>query len=306
MLKIVFVNQNLKNYIKMWKKYFICYTIDIYFTKQERNEKIFMKKNKQENQEKTAKQKSKKDPIEKINQNENKIENNTNKSIFHQYLWYTLIFSILGLIVEIIFTLATKGKLENRSGLILGPLCIIYGLAVAAVIALLNRYKGHKIKLFIYGAILGTAIEYLTSFVLEAVWGIRFWNYSWTKFNICGRICLQYTILWGILTLIIIEVVKKYLDKLINKIQGKPGKIVDIIITTLIIIETIFTIWGITVYSVRAKETLNGKNYISNNNVIEKFQNTVFSNDIMEKIFPNLQIIDNDGNEILVINIFNK
>ena len=83
MLKIAFVNQNLKNYIKIWKKYFICYTIDIYFTKQERD-KIFMKKNKQENQEKTAKIKSKNEPIEKINQNEN-ISNLTIKDI--EMLW---------------------------------------------------------------------------------------------------------------------------------------------------------------------------------------------------------------------------
>ena len=96
---------------------------------------------------------------------------------------------------------------------------------------------------------------------------------------------------------------KKYIDLLINKIKGKSRIAIDIILTVLILITIILAVWGAGTYSVRAKEVLNGKNYISNNNIIEKFQNTVFSNKIMEKIFSNMQIIDNEGNWILIKNI---
>ena len=47
---------------------------------------------------------------------------------------------------------------------------------------------------------------------------------------------------------------------------------------------------GITVYKIRMKEEMEGKNYISNNTAIEIFQNKAFSNENIEKIFPNLKI----------------
>ena len=228
------------------------------------------------------------------------------KLTFHNYLWYLIIFSILGLIVETIFCFITTGNWESRKGLILGPLCPIYGVGAVIIIFLLNRYKGHKLKLFIYGTILGGVLEYVISFILESIYGARFWDYSWLRFNLNGRICLRYSVYWGILTLLVINVFKKYIDKLINKIKGKPRLIVDIIVSIALVLDVIFTVWGISVYRTRAKETLNGKNYITNNTAIQRFENTVFSNEIMSSIFPNLQIVDNEGNLIYITSIYNK
>ena len=72
--------------------------------------------------------------------------------------------------------------------------------------------------------------------------------------------------------------VKKRTSK--NKVEEPPKKksilsIFSILVGILVII--ILTIWGAITYSVRAKEILNGKNYTSNNNIIEKFQNTALS-----------------------------
>lgn len=53
----------------------------------------------------------------------------------------------------------------------------------------------------------------------------------------------------------------------------------------------------------RAKETLAGQNYISNNTNIEIFQNTVFTNERMEKIFPKLRVNDEYGNTIMIKDI---
>ena len=228
------------------------------------------------------------------------------KLTFHNYLWYLIIFSILGLIIETIFCFITTGNLESRKGLILGPLCPIYGVGAVTIIALLNRYKKHKIKLFIYGTILGGVLEYIISFILESIYGARFWDYSWLEFNLNGRICLRYSVYWGILTLLVINVLKKYIDKLINKIKGKPKLIVDIIVTLILVIDILFTVWGTSVYRKRAKDIMDGKNYITNNTPIQKFENTVFSNEIMSSIFPNLQIVDNEGNLIYITSIFNK
>lgn len=240
---------------------------------------------------------------DELNKKQEKIDSNKNKCVYHKYLWYLGIFSLIGLVIEIIVCFIRKQIYGNEFGLILGPLCIIYGIGAITTIICLEKFKGHRIKLFILGAILGTLIEYVVSFMLEAIFGIKLWNCASTRFTTNGRICLIYALIWGVATLILINGIKKYIDILINKIQGKTRIIVDIILTIIIAIIVMLTVWGIITYTTRARETLNGRNYTSNNNAIEKFQNTVFSNEIMRKMFMNLEIIDNEGNIVLIKNI---
>ena len=227
------------------------------------------------------------------------------KQIVHQIVWYMLIFSILGLIVETIYGYATTGILESRKGLILGPFCPIYGVGAVIILLLLDRFKGHKVKLFIYGAILGSFIEYILSFMLEAMYGSRFWSYS-NFMNINGRICLLYSAFWGVLSIILIEFVKKYIDKFIDKIKGKARIITDIALIIFFSVDILLTVWGISVYKARAKDVYNDVKVFEEKNIIQKAGDAIFTDDIMSKIFPNLRLVDESGNEIWIKDIINK
>ncbi len=227
------------------------------------------------------------------------------KQTVHQIVWYMLIFSILGLIVETIYGYATTGILESRKGLILGPFCPIYGVGAVIILLLLDRFKGHKIKLFIYGAILGSFIEYILSFMLEAMYGSRFWSYS-NFMNINGRICLLYSAFWGVLSIVLIEFVKKYIDKFIDKINGKARIITDIALIIFFSVDILLTVWGISVYKARAKDVYNDVKVFEEKNIIQKAGDAIFTDDIMSKIFPNLRLVDESGNEIWIKDIINK
>ena len=224
------------------------------------------------------------------------------KQTVHQIVWYMLIFSILGLIVETIYGYATTGILESRKGLILGPFCPIYGVGAVIILLLLDRFKGHKIKLFIYGAILGSFIEYILSFMLEAMYGSRFWSYS-NFMNINGRICLLYSAFWGVLSIVLIEFVKKYIDKFIDKINGKARIITDIALIIFFSVDILLTVWGISVYKARAKDVYNDVKVFEEKNIIQKAGDAIFKDDIMSKIFPNLRLVDESGNEIWIKDI---
>ena len=97
------------------------------------------------------------------------------------------------------------------------------------------------------------------------------------------------------LTIVLIEVVKPYIDKIINKIPNLRPLNVSIII--LLVIDCIATVWAINTYQDRvlAKyyniETTNQK---SLKNYIEE---KLFSNDKMKKTFPNLRYTDEQGKE---------
>lgn len=252
----------------------------------------------------TEKEESKVKEAKTIKENKKEIDGKYS-DLIHQVVWYMLIFSIIGLIIETIYGYVTTGILESRKGLILGPFCPIYGLGAVIIILMLNKYSGHKVKLFIYGGILGSFIEYLLSFILEAMYGSRFWSYA-NFMNLNGRICLLYTVFWGILSILLVDVVKKYIDKGINRIKGKARKIIDIILIVFFVIDIVLTIWGISVYKARAKDIYYDVKIFEEKNIFEKAGDAIFTDEIMSAIFPNLRLIDENGNEIWIRDIINK
>ena len=219
----------------------------------------------------------------------------TDKITIHQTIWYLIIFSIIGLIVETIFCYVTTGVIESRKGLIFGPFCPIYGVGATFMIFILDSLKNDKIKLFIYGGILGSVIEYIISFGLEAFYGTRFWDYSFFKFNLNGRICITYTLFWGILAFILIQFVKPIIDKIINKLNYK---LLDNAVIIFAVIDILCTIWGINVYRTRAINSYYGLNYYNKKSFIEDIENNLFDNNKLQKTLPNMRFINEDGNEI--------
>ena len=199
---------------------------------------------------------------------------------FHKIIWYMILFSILGLLIETIYGYVSTGILESRKGLILGPFCPIYGIGAAFFIVTLSDYKASKVKLFIMGAIVGTIFEYICSYILQVIYGSMFWDYSYTTYQINGRVSLTYTVFWGILAVLLVKYLKPQMDKIINKI---PSKFWDKAITIFLIVDIALTILGVTVYMNRAEKKY--KNELINETVLDK----IFNDNIMSFIFPNLR-----------------
>ena len=212
----------------------------------------------------------------------------------HQIIWYLVIFSIIGLIVETLFCYFTTGVIESRKGLIYGPFCPIYGVGASLLIILLNKFKDNKFKLFIYGGIGGSIVEYLISFGLEAFYGTRFWDYSYLKFNLNGRICITYTAFWGILAILLIKIAKPCIDKIIKAINFKA---IDVIVVSLAVVDIFCTAWGISTYRNRAINVYYGIDSYNKKNLIYDIENDLFQNEKMKKTFPNLRFVDENGEE---------
>ena len=127
----------------------------------------------------------------------------------HQLFWYFILFSILGLIIETLYGYFTMGIWESRKGLIWGPFCPVYGVGAIFLIFFLNHVDQKSyFKLFFYGALTGAAVEYVLSYGLEATYGARFWDYSYAKGDINGRICIIYSLFWGILAIGLMKFIK--------------------------------------------------------------------------------------------------
>ena len=227
-----------------------------------------------------------------------------NKKItIHHLFWYFLIFSILGLIIETLYCFITSGTLESRKGLIWGPFCPIYGVCGAIIIYILNKFNcKNNIKLFILGFILGSITEYILSYGLEAVYGMRFWNYEYLQYNLNGRISLLFSFYWGILSIILVKFIKPLIDKLVDKIKPHTRNILELGIFIFLVIDCIVTIYGIQTYQNRV---VYNKIYTTNSNniilkAIQNIENNYFTNERMSRNFPNLRIKTDNGEEVWI------
>lgn len=228
------------------------------------------------------------------------------KVSIHQLLWYFIIFSVIGLFIETMYCYITTGVLESRKGLIWGPFCPVYGVGAGLLILLLNRFKNSKIKLLIYGGIIGDVIEYLMSYGLEAIYSTRFWDYSYTSFHLNGRICFIYTIFWAILSVLLISFVKPLIDKWMTKINFKFINVIEVLITIFLIIDVFCTIWGINAYKQRAIDVYYNKELKDKNSIIKGIEDALFPNNKMLKTFPNIRFINKDNEEIWIRDIIKE
>lgn len=217
---------------------------------------------------------------------------------FHHLFWYFIIFSVLGLFIETLFCYITMGIVESRKGLLYGPFCPIYGIGAACLIYVLDKYKNDNKKIFIYGAIAGSVIEYILSFGLEAIYGSRFWDYEYKPFNLNGRICLTFSVYWGILSLLLMKGIRPKIDSYIDKIEGKSAIIIDSILLVFFVFDIFATVWAVNVYQDRLKTQYYNIEIVQEDNLKTKIENKLFSNEIMSKTFPNLRIRDCQNNLI--------
>ena len=116
------------------------------------------------------------------------------------------IYSFLGWGVEVAFHAVTCGKLINR-GFLNGPVCPIYGFGMLGILSLLAPLENNLFWLFLGGMAITTAIELVGGWALYKLFHTRWWDYSDLPMNLGGYICAQFSLYWGIGTLLVIKLV---------------------------------------------------------------------------------------------------
>ena len=109
-----------------------------------------------------------------------------------------LVYSFLGWVGETIVATIRGRKFTNR-GAASGPFCFVYGTAGVLITIGLNDQRASLAALFFGSMIYATVVEWLTAKLLERIHHRRWWDYSDKKFNLDGYVCLQYSLLWGLL-----------------------------------------------------------------------------------------------------------
>lgn len=154
--------------------------------------------------------------------------------MMYYYLNYFFVFSILGHFIEGFF------YSDGQSGILSGYWTPIYGLGVIVILIVYQAIKGFIedsklekfISIFLIGAVLISALEYIGGIIIETLFHMVFWDYSDMKFNIGKYTSLEMAGIWGIASVVLIYLIKPLLDKIIKKI---PKWITWILVILLVI-----------------------------------------------------------------------
>ena len=134
---------------------------------------------------------------------------------FYQIVFMFFIYAFLGWCSEVAYAAIRTGKFVNR-GFLNGPICPIYGFGLVAVILLLSPIEDNLILLFLASILITSLLEFLTGWVLEKIFHMKWWDYSEKKFNVGGYICLEFSLIWGFSAVFILEIVHPLIFKFIS------------------------------------------------------------------------------------------
>lgn len=156
------------------------------------------------------------------------------------YFLYFVIYSIAGWAYETIICSVQQRRFVNR-GFLNGPYCPIYGSGAVLNVLLIGRLQ-NPILIFILSAIISTALEYLTSWLMEKMFHARWWDYSDMKFNIGGRVFLLGAVVFGLMSVVQLKIIHPRLSALIERIPADIRYITSIVMFAVLVSDTVYTV----------------------------------------------------------------
>lgn len=157
---------------------------------------------------------------------------------------YFLLYSFIGWSCEVVYCSIPRKTFVNR-GFLNGPICPIYGFGAIFIINFLSSFKDSIVELFLLAVLLTSTLEYITSVILEKLFNTKWWDYSNNEFNISGRVCLLNSTLFGLLSVVLVQVIHPHIANLIVNIPVNYKLIFVYITGVIFFVDMIFTLNGL-------------------------------------------------------------
>ncbi len=178
-----------------------------------------------------------------------------------QLLFFFFIYCFIGWIIESTYVSVHEKKLTNR-GFMRGPVIPIYGCGAMTLLLVCYPLLKWPVAVFFAGMFAASLMEYITGAIMEAVFKVRYWDYSTEKFNLNGYICLWTSVVWGVMALALNYFLHKPVEKLCFMLTERELKLITQPIALLFIIDltlsfkAAFDIRSLIVYAEKAKEEI--------------------------------------------------
>ena len=121
----------------------------------------------------------------------------------------------------------------NR-GFLKGPFLPIYGSGAICILIVTIPVRGNIPVMCIVGMVSATVLEYITGYVMERLFKVRYWDYTGKFLNVHGYICLMSTLCWGVMTVLVVDVIHVQVEKLVLAINTRYVDAIVMVMTPFI------------------------------------------------------------------------
>lgn len=136
-----------------------------------------------------------------------------------QLLFFFFCYCFIGWIIESSWVSLHKHRFVNR-GFMRGPFIPIYGFGAMALLIVGTLLIKWPVAVFFGGLLTASVLEFFTGMAMEAIFKVRYWDYSDKPFNIKGHVCLFTSICWGLLAVVEVYFLHKPLEHLSQIFTG--------------------------------------------------------------------------------------
>lgn len=139
------------------------------------------------------------------------------------------LYAFAGWCWEVALYLVRKRRFVNR-GFLTGPILPIYGFGALTILLVCVPFRRHVWLVALLGMAAASALEYATGAAMEALFHVRYWDYSDRKWNLNGHICLLASAIWAVFSVIVVCVLHPLLHPVIARI---PPLLASVLATAL-------------------------------------------------------------------------
>lgn len=118
-----------------------------------------------------------------------------------------------------------------------GPFLPLYGSGAIMMLIVSMPFQDNVILTYLAGVAGATVLEYITGVTMEALFKVRYWDYSNQRFNFQGHICLSSSIAWGFLTILMTRVVHRPVEQFVMSIPGNVLFPLTMLLTVYIVVD---------------------------------------------------------------------
>jgi len=154
---------------------------------------------------------------------------------------YFFLYSFLGWLMETCYCSLMEKRLVPR-GFLYGPICPIYGVGVLLMILFFTPLKGNILLFYVTAVVVMTSWEYFVGWFLETTTHVKYWDYSNSRFNLKGRVCLWVALTWGALSYVMIFWVQPHVEDLYARIPLPLVYTLCAVLGTLLVVDTVLTV----------------------------------------------------------------
>lgn len=143
-------------------------------------------------------------------------------------LFFFFLYGFGGCLLESSYGTFISKEATLRGGFLTNYFCPLYGLCGVLIIQIFTLSEisitGRFNSLIIatVGSILAvTVLEYAAGFALDKFFHHKMWDYSYSPFNLQSYVCLDFSLLWGIVALILTSVIHPLFEIIVLALPEK-------------------------------------------------------------------------------------